>query len=126
MSIAVLYVDDEAVNLLGFEAQFRRRYTVYTTTAPEEALQILESRPVDVVLTDQRMGNQSGTDLLARVREQGHTAKRAIITGYGNDERIRAAVESGVAHAVFEKPYNPDQLAGFISPNVERQSGERA
>ena len=52
---AVIYLDDEEINLLLFKEMFKKDFEVFTTTYPEEALEYLKSHDVEYVFTDQRM-----------------------------------------------------------------------
>ena len=53
--ISILYVDDEENNLFSFKATFRIKYQVTTALSGDEALKILETKPVHIIITDQRM-----------------------------------------------------------------------
>lgn len=53
--ITILYVDDEENNLFSFKATFRIRYQVLVAISGEEALKILATKKVHVIITDQRM-----------------------------------------------------------------------
>ena len=50
--ITVLYVDDEENNLFSFKATFRLKYQVITAISGQEALKILEEKPVEIIVTD--------------------------------------------------------------------------
>ncbi len=86
-------------------------HTALTTT---DAFRILESNDIDVVFADQRMPHMNGTEFLNRVTESGYRARRAIITGYQNDDKIQAAIRSRTIQAVFEKPYDAKKVQTFI------------
>ena len=62
--ITILYVDDEANNLVSFKAVFRVKYQVYTAISGDEALKILGEKPIEIIITDQRMPNMSGVEFL--------------------------------------------------------------
>ncbi|MCP4693196.1 MAG: response regulator, partial [Desulfobacterales bacterium] len=62
--IAILYVDDERENLDSFKAVFRRDYQVHLAGSAPEALAILDQTHIQVLITDQRMPEISGSDLL--------------------------------------------------------------
>lgn len=112
--MTLLFVDDEAINLLGFSSHFRREHLVLTTTDPVEAQAICRRQPIDVVFTDQRMPGLCGTELVMALREQRCTARFAVITGYRDDERVKDALERGEIAAVFEKPYRITEVERFI------------
>ena len=104
----VLFVDDEAVNLLCARSLFRRTHEVYTATSAAEALGILERTPMDAVVSDQRMPGMTGTELFAKL--DSREGLRVILTGYSADEEIKKALSDGVIDAVLDKPLDPGRL----------------
>ena len=62
----VLYVDDEVPNRNVFYATFSHQFRVKVAESVEHALQLLQGEIVGVVLSDQRMPNATGVDLLTR------------------------------------------------------------
>ena len=81
---SVLYVDDEQSNLRIFKDTFRRDFEVLTAISAFEALEILERNRVDVVITDQRMPNMTGVELLKKIyaRFPNNPPHRLILSGY--------------------------------------------
>ncbi len=56
----ILYVDDEAENLLVLKSTFRLQYRIFTATSATEALDILARETVHLVITDQKMPVMDG------------------------------------------------------------------
>jgi response regulator RpfG family c-di-GMP phosphodiesterase len=52
--INVLYLDDEINNLVSFKASFRQQFQIYTANNVVEALQVLSSSDIHVIISDQR------------------------------------------------------------------------
>src|SRR5690606_40347685 len=68
----ILYVDDEANNLISFKATFRYRYQIYTAINTNEAREILRANPdIRIVFCDQRMPGEMGIDF----RSEEHTSE---------------------------------------------------
>ncbi|KAB2838037.1 MAG: sigma-54-dependent Fis family transcriptional regulator, partial [Burkholderiales bacterium] len=88
------------------EEEFR----VVVAASAEDALRVLESEFVQVVLSDQRMPNMSGVEFLRRVREQWPDAIRMIISGYTDPADIIAAVNDAGIYQFIHKPWHPDSL----------------
>src|SRR5919198_215203 len=94
---AVLYVDDEHINLRVFEANFRTRFTVLTADSGPDALDILAQRSaqIAVLITDQRMPGMSGVELLERARDAFPDVRRMLITAYSDMRAVMDAVNRG-------------------------------
>jgi response regulator RpfG family c-di-GMP phosphodiesterase len=112
--VALLYLDDEQINLLAFKAQFRREFEVHTAADADTAMECLRSYRIDFVFSDQRMPDISGTEFLARVRSEYPHPARAIISGFVEDKAIKEGLERETVHATFEKPYRADEVMEFI------------
>jgi response regulator RpfG family c-di-GMP phosphodiesterase len=65
--IKVLYVDDEVNNLQAFKATFRREYQIFLAESAEEARNILEDETIDIIITDQRMPQETGVEFLESI-----------------------------------------------------------
>ncbi len=66
---SVLFVDDEKRILTALRSIFRREYDVYIANGGEEALEILANNKINVIVSDQRMPNMLGNELLAQVHK---------------------------------------------------------
>ncbi|MBE7451487.1 MAG: hybrid sensor histidine kinase/response regulator [Kofleriaceae bacterium] len=110
----VLYVDDERPNRVVFEASFASRFRVRTAADGHEALAILASEPVAVLLTDQRMPMMSGDDLLRRVKKDHPEVVRVVITAYADIEPILAAINEGLVARYIVKPWVRDELEQLL------------
>ena len=89
---AVLFVDDE-INILKAVKRLLRNepWEVQCASRPQEALELLHTQTVQVVVSDQRMPEMSGVDLLAAVRERHPDVVRMMLTGY---TEMNVAVEA--------------------------------
>jgi len=76
-------VDDEARILTALRRTLRREgYELLTAGTAAEAIRVLEERPVDLILSDQKMPGMSGLALLAEVARRQPTVARLLITGW--------------------------------------------
>ena len=110
----VLFVDDEERILRSLRMLFRAHYDVLMTTSGREALEIVRSRTVHVVVSDQRMPEMLGVDLLRRVREASPATMRLLLTGYSDLQAIVASVNEGEIFRFIEKPWQPPYLLGVV------------
>lgn len=124
--ISVLYVDDEQDNLFSFKAMFRIKYRVLTAATGEEALKLLESKLVHVIISDQRMPQMTGVELLEKVQEKYPDSIRLLLTGYADMNVVIEAVNKGKIFHYLTKPWNEEELTMAIERAygawVEKQS----
>lgn len=110
----VLYVDDEQDNLLAFRSVFRRYFNVFTASGGSEALDLLKDQAVHLVLSDQRMPNMTGIELLDYVNTQYPSIVKMIVTGYSEMEPILTAVEQGRVAQYITKPWKVEELKSIL------------
>lgn len=108
--ITILYVDDEENNLFSFKAAFRIKYNILTAISGDDALKILEEKPVHIIITDQRMPNMTGVEFLEKVIEQFHDPMRILLTGYADMGAVVDAVNKGKIFHYLTKPWNEEEL----------------
>ncbi len=115
----VLYVDDSNVNLILFRETFKNDYDLILTEFPEEALKILEEKEVQVIVSDQRMPNMSGTELLEIVADKYPDIRRYLLTAFTDAETVIEAVNVGRVHGYIKKPLKSDEVRASISSSLE-------
>jgi response regulator RpfG family c-di-GMP phosphodiesterase len=108
--ISVLYVDDEENNLFSFKATFRIKYQVHTAISGAEALRILETKPVHIIITDQRMPEMTGVEFLEKVLVKYPDPMRILLTGYADMGAVVDAVNKGKIFHYLAKPWNEEEL----------------
>jgi response regulator RpfG family c-di-GMP phosphodiesterase len=113
--IKVLYVDDEENNLISFKATFRTKFSTYVAISGNEALEILSSQQIHVIITDQRMPEMTGVQFLEKVIELYPDSIRILLTGYADIEAVIDAVNKGKIFHYLTKPWNEDELDLAIS-----------
>jgi len=115
-SPAVLYVDDEPINLRVFEANFRDRFRVMTCQVPTDALTILANRTpeIGVLISDQRMPELTGVELLERANEIAPDVIRMVITAYSDVQAVIDAVNRGRVTRYFVKPWIKEDLLAAL------------
>ncbi|MCR9251274.1 MAG: response regulator [bacterium] len=112
--ISILYVDDEEDNLTTFKSVFRREYDITLANSGQEALDILADKSVDLIITDQRMPEMSGIDLLIKIVDLYPKVLRIILTGYSDVNDVIMAINSGKIHSYITKPWNKEDLKNSI------------
>ena len=118
----VLIVDDEEAALETMsDALSNQGYEIITTSSGKEALTIMQDRPVDVVLTDLKMPDVDGMEILRIAKDMDPQAQVIMITGYGSIEKAVRAMRAGAADFI-EKPVL--SLAAFRE-KVKKALGEQ-
>ena len=84
----ILFVDDESQILRAITRIFMdTEYEIITVESGKEALDILENQKVDVIVSDMKMPNMTGYELLSQVKKRFPSMVRIILSGF-SDERI--------------------------------------
>jgi response regulator RpfG family c-di-GMP phosphodiesterase len=117
--INLLYVDDEENNLMSFKATFRLKYNVMIAISAAEAMKILEKKPVEIIITDQRMPNMTGIEFLEKVLEKYPDPVRILLTGYADMNAVIDAVNKGKIYHYLSKPWNEEVLDTTIQKAFE-------
>ncbi len=116
----ILYVDDERGNRVVFKQSLASRFPRITTVASgEEALEVLQTEDVGVLVTDQRMPGMSGNDLLLLVRERHPQVVRIVVTAYDDLEPILRAVNEGLVARYLIKPWVRSELEDVLAWALE-------
>jgi DNA-binding NtrC family response regulator len=105
----LLIVDDEKSTRDGLRGALEDEFDVYTAASPAEALAILRSEPVQLLLTDLRMGGESGMDLLDKALALPEPPVAIMMTAYGSVDTAVEAMRRGAWHFVT-KPLNLDEV----------------
>lgn len=116
---SILYLDDEADNLISFKAVFRRNYRVFTALNVEAAEELLKTNDIQVVISDQRMPGMSGVAFLSQISQQYPHIIRMILTGYSDMQAIIDAINNGKIYYYLTKPWKHEELKVIIDKAVE-------
>lgn len=118
---AVLYVDDEEQSLKYFRKAFEKDFSILTASSAAEALELLKDKAPDtgVVVADQRMPNQTGVELLGRIRRSWPSIVRVLTTAYSDLDSAIEAVNSGEVFRYVVKPWNLRELRGNLLRAME-------
>jgi len=121
MEVTILVVEDEAgalVTLCGILED--AGYKVIGLKKGADALEIIRSRPFNAVITDIRLPDVGGMEILELAKEINPDAAVIMMTGYASVETAVDAVNQG-AYAYFVKPVNPDEMKTTIANALKQQ-----
>ncbi|MDZ7803606.1 sigma-54 dependent transcriptional regulator [Thiohalophilus sp.] len=115
----ILFVDDdpkagELMSRFSEEAPF----DCQVFQDPLEAFEYFKNHPVELIVSDLRMPNMSGTELLQAVRDEDQSIPFIIITGYANVDSAIEAMRLGATDFI-KKPYDMDELQMLIERNLK-------
>ena len=117
---SLLVVDDEPDLRTLYELTLLREgYDIETAGTVEEALAHLKDRTFSAVITDMRLPDGTGLDLLRRLEEGGRREKAIVITAYGSAENAVEALKAG-AYDYLTKPVDLKQFRAVIASALGR------
>jgi two-component system NtrC family sensor kinase len=119
MSCHVLFVDDEPENLVVFEAACADRFAVLTAGSAHEALELMHSHEVAVLIADQRMPGATGLELLERARTEHPRCVRMLVTAYSDLATAIDAINRGRVRRYLCKPWDPDELCAALTEGID-------
>ncbi|WP_018409795.1 HD domain-containing phosphohydrolase [Methyloversatilis thermotolerans] len=124
--LAVLCVDDERGILSSLRRLLRPLgHQVHVAESAAEALGLLETTPVDLVISDMRMPEMDGAEFLARVRARWPQPVRVLLTGYSDLSSTIDAINRGEIHRFVSKPWDDEHLLSVVRDGLSRRMLER-
>ncbi len=121
----VLIVDDEETltwSMAKSLSKDRDKYEVIIANNGKEAINILKKNKVDLVISDIRMPDINGLDLLVKIRKEYPEIKVIIMTAYGSSDVQKEANRRGSIHYV-EKPFEISDIRKIIVDLIGKKKG---
>lgn len=111
----LLLLDDEENVLRSLARLFRRDgYRVLVANNVVEAFEYLATREVQVILSDQRMSDMSGTEFLGKVRTLYPGIMGLLLSGHTDLAPVTEAIRNGQIYRFLTKPWNDDELRDHV------------
>ncbi len=120
---AVLIVDDEKHTREGLQQALAEHYDVTIAASADEAFNLLEAQPFDVVLTDLRMPGKSGLKVIDKALALEHRPAVLMMTAYGNIDTAVEAMKRGAVD-FLTKPVNIERLEVLIQRALKTKTLE--
>lgn len=121
----ILVVDDESSITNALELIFGDRgYDVATAGNVAEALSLIRQRPFELVLTDLKLPDSTGIELLAHIKEDDPGTEVILMTAHGSLDVTIEAIKKG-AYYYIEKPFTPDQIVILAERALQLQAVTR-
>jgi two-component system NtrC family sensor kinase len=120
MSPKVLFVDDDNDNLLVCQALCAGDFEVLTASSGAAALELMRSHEVAIIVSDHRMPQMSGVELLERARSEFPDTVRVLVTAYSDAHAAVDAINRGRVSRFLRKPWQPNELAAILADGLDR------
>ncbi|MFH1216419.1 MAG: ATP-binding protein [Pseudomonadota bacterium] len=115
----ILLVDDEVDNLANLLFALELTFDLITATSGAEALDIMTREKIAVIITDQRMPNMTGSELLGRVKESFPDTVRILITAYADIDAAVSAINTGDVYRYIGKDCSIEEIEAYIKQAIE-------
>jgi response regulator RpfG family c-di-GMP phosphodiesterase len=115
----LLVVDDEADVGDSVHDLLRRQFKVLKARSAAEGFKLMEAHEVHIIMTDQRMPQVTGVEMLTKIRTGHPHAVRMLFTGYADLESIIAAINQGHIFQFLKKPWQPEELEAAVRQAAE-------
>lgn len=106
----LLIVDDEPNVCDSVHDLLRREYRVLKAHSAQEGYRLMQEEEVHIVMSDQRMPQITGVELLTRLKSRYPQAVRMLFTGFADLESVIAAINQGHVFQFIRKPWQPEEL----------------
>ncbi len=101
----------------------RREFRVLKAHSAEEGYRLMQEEEVHIVMSDQRMPQITGVELLTKLKARHPHAVRMLFTGFADLESIIAAINQGHIFQFLKKPWQPEELIAAVrqaAPEYDR------
>jgi two-component system response regulator HupR/HoxA len=116
----VLFVDDEEKVLSSLErALMDEPYNQLFAVSGMEALEVLNQQDVHVIVSDMRMPEMDGLQLMKIVKEKRPNIIRTVLSGYADVDMLRGVINRGEIYRFVTKPWNTEELKCVIMQSLE-------
>src|SRR5271166_4564165 len=110
----LLIIDEEPNVCDSVHDLLRREFRVLKAHSAQEGCRIMQEEEVHIVMSDQRMPQITGVELLAKVKSRYPHAVRMLFTGFADLESIIAAINQGHIYGFLKKPWQPEELEAAV------------
>ena len=120
--ISILVVDDEAVIREGLQRTLDgERFSVETCKSGHAAIELLQDKDYDLIITDLKMPGMNGIEVLKAVKGLQPDVPVIMITGYATVDTAVEAMKNGATDYI-SKPFTPDQIMEKIDKSIEQRA----
>lgn len=122
MSKAILFVDDEKAILNSIRREFfDSPYQIYLASSGKEALEILSKKQINLIVSDMRMPEMDGYELLKKVKILYPSVIRLILSGFTDEKTVFESIYNNLAKLFITKPWKNDDFRKAIDDVVKTE-----
>ena len=117
--VKILFVDDEINIISGLKRMLnphKKEWELFFATSGLEALELLETVPIGIIITDMRMPGMNGAELLNKIQSKYPQMIKIILSGHSDEELILKS--SNAAHQFITKPCSEEVLINAINKTI--------
>lgn len=122
MKNKVLVVDDEVNILSSIRRTLKNQFEIDVAASGEEALELLSTNKYAVIMTDMKMPNMNGVELLQIVKEKAPNTVRMMLTGNADQKTAIDALNVGSIFRFINKPCGKQELIDALNAGVEQHN----
>ncbi|MEO6808437.1 MAG: response regulator [Isosphaeraceae bacterium] len=111
----LLVVDDEPEVCNSVYHLLHRTYEILRAHSAAEAVALMEQHDVQIIMTDQRMPDVTGVEMLTRLKPSYPEAVRILFTGFADINSVIAAINQGHVFRYLSKPWQPEELEAVVA-----------
>lgn len=119
MTYKIMVVDDEPANLRALSRLFRQECQVITAESGNEALNLLQQHDVALLISDQRMPEMTGIELMKQTVALRPQMVKILLTGYTDVGALIESINCGLVYRYVTKPWNNDDLRLTVNRALE-------
>jgi len=116
----LLVIDDEAGPRDALRVILRPFFNIEAAESAGAAIDVLNSRPIDLITLDQKLPDRQGLDLLQDIKHRHADVEVIIITGYGSLKSAMEGIRHGAAGYLL-KPFNVTELLSLVNQTLEKK-----
>lgn len=115
----IAFIDDEPRILRSLKMHFRQSHDVFIITDASELMKYVSEHDVQVVISDQRMPDKQGTEVLRDIKAASPNTLRILLTGYADLNAVIDSVNEGEIYRYITKPWQNDELKQIVNKATE-------
>ena len=115
----ILLVDDEENNLMLLYRTLRGKYDIVKTTSPLDAIELMKTQTFHLILSDHKMPEMDGVELLKHVYENYPETVRILVTAFSDISILIGSINDAKIYRYIKKPFNPTELELVVEAGLE-------